>query len=543
MSYPGSPEFDAKNLEMSDIHFQGFGMLNNGLPNDLTHENAPDALEWFDESLMDEVVASMAVPEAEVSPFEADLSFIDDLAVPSIEKKWMFDLIFNDIIPYRFNDHFRLFPNIEFYRVLFYNRSDLMEIWGFVVRFHDWMSAVAASSPHQADEAIEALKFRATFYGWPGMLQKVSVPEAQPAENLSAQQQQELAIASAPPTATPSKEATEKSPRTQPLDQAEHQHALLKSELTIASTFQHKGIVQSMEHFKELDDAYGRYIKRAAGNAPQDDPSWPVSSEQQQAITDTSNFFELRKARERLANIAGSQERQEPDVAENPRKRHRGPCGRHNSEHSSARPKGMSKTDWALVNSQSTPVDLLEAVIHHRITAIEVELICWRLLKCAMEQQLGYTMRPLWSGPRTASTWEQFNTFSQRWSSICENLQVSASRDKYPQILSLFFANIPKDCKMIIHSLTRADWFCKFAGAPSKERGAKLSNDLLNGRRDIQNQVGRDTIKEKTSRQDWITSDDFEIRDKAGELVLKGGHLGDRKRRALAIRSQGGISG
>lgn len=106
---------------------------------------------------------------------------------------------------------------------------------------------------------------------------------------------------------------------------------------------------------------------------------------------------------------------------------------------------------------------------------------------------------------------------------------------------------------MIVHSLTRADWFCKYAGAPSKERGvssltsliagmlltiaqAKLSNDLLNGRRDIQNQVGRDTIKEKTSKQDWITSDDFEIRNKDGQLILKGGHLGDTKRRQLAIR-------
>ncbi|KAK1723676.1 uncharacterized protein BDZ83DRAFT_580265 [Colletotrichum acutatum] len=137
-----------------------------------------------------------------------------------------------------------------------------------------------------------------------------------------------------------------------------------------------------------------------------------------------------------------------------------------------------------------------------------------------MEQQLGFTMRPLWSGTRTVSTWEHFDTFSARWNSICSNLQ---------------------DCKMILHSLTRADWFCKYAGAPSKERGgAKLSNDLLNGRRDIQNQVGREMIKEKTSTQDWITTDDFEIRDKAGDLVLKGGHLGDKKRRQLALRSSEG---
>ncbi|KXH68993.1 hypothetical protein CSAL01_06610 [Colletotrichum salicis] len=67
---------------------------------------------------------------------------------------------------------------------------------------------------------------------------------------------------------------------------------------------------------------------------------------------------------------------------------------------------------------------------------------------------------------------------------------------------------------------------------------SKLSNDLLNGRRDIQSQVGRDTIREKMTLQDWTTSDDFEIRDKAGELVLKGGHRGDKRRRQLAVRAR-----
>ncbi|KAK1624441.1 hypothetical protein BDP81DRAFT_398526 [Colletotrichum phormii] len=254
-----------------------------------------------------------------------------------------------------------------------------------------------------------------------------------------------------------------------------------------------------------------RHVKRATGKAPQDDASWPTPSELQQAyvqklfesITDLSNFFELRKARERLGKIEHTQqERSSPDVAEKPRKRRRGLGEEDAGPDRPERPKGMSKTDWTLVNDQNTPVDLLEAVIHHRISGVEVELLCWRLLRCAMDQQQGFTMRPLWSGSRTVSTWEHFDAFSDRWQSICDNLRTGSA-------------------SMPVHR--------------RRNEARKLSNDLLNGRRDIQNQVGRDIIKKKTSKQDWIASDDFEIRDKAGELVLKGGHLGDKKRRQLAV--------
>lgn len=104
----------------------------------------------------------------------------------------------------------------------------------------------------------------------------------------------------------------------------------------------------------------------------------------------------------------------------------------------------------------------------------------------------------------------------------------------------------------------RADWFAKFASAPAKERGvcesiskvilrmatantssqAKLSNDLLNGRRDIQNQIGRETIREKTTTNEWTTTENFEIRTRDGSLVHEGDKIGDRGRRALAKRQK-----
>ncbi|KAK1522514.1 uncharacterized protein CCOS01_10226 [Colletotrichum costaricense] len=526
------PDFDVPDFDMSNFGLSSFAMNEPCMMNfdNRANGNALNAFQWPDEgNLMAEFIHGSpdASPVLAQSPFQVDLDIIDDLAVAPASKEWMFDVMLNDVVPYRYHDHLRLFPDIEFYRTLLYNRPNRDVIWGFVTRFHEWISSVAASSPDQADEVVTALQHRALFHGWPGTISTATGSESHSSQAPSTQHQQDLVSPSTSAVPTPVVVSAQGSKAASQLPvTTEHQHDLLKVELIVAPVFQYKGIIASMDHFTELNDAYERHVKREAGAAPEDDVSWPVSAEQQQSyvqklfgcITDLDDFFELRKARERLGNIQKTQqETLAAEPVENQRKRRRGPDGQTVSSDPAARPKGMSKTDWALIDENSTPVSLLEAVIHHRISAIEVELLCWRLLRCAMEQQKGYTMRPLWSGTRTVSTWEHFGTFSERWQSICNNLQ---------------------DCKMIVHSLTRADWICKYAGAPSKERGAKLSNDLLNGRRDIQNQVGRDVIKEKTSQQAWTTSDNFEIRDKDGELISKGGHLGDKKRRQLALRSR-----
>ncbi|KAJ0309587.1 uncharacterized protein N0V96_002997 [Colletotrichum fioriniae] len=435
------PDFGTPGLDMSDFDMPEFHMpnFNFDMPADGI---APVAFQWFDENPTTDFVSS-ATPVttvAQVSLFQADLDMLDDPTKPSESKMWIFDVFFNDIIPYRFHDHLRLFPNIEFYSTLLYNRSDRSTIWGLVVRFHEWISNVAASSPEDADEAIEALKLRASVHDWP---QKSSDDPDHSVKLASkdASIQQQLAM---PPSSTPPvPDAVPNTGHSRPLSPTRHKHPLLEAELVVTPVFQYRGIIENMEHSKELDSAYERHVKRANGETPNKDASWPASSEQQRAyvkklfesITELDDFFELRKARERLHRITNTQqEGWGPEAPENPRKRRRGGVTEDDSLNPSTRPKGMSKTDWALLNDQ--------------------------------------------------------------------------------------------------------DWFCKYAGAPSKERGAKLSNDLLNGRRDIQNQVGRDTIREKTSMHDWTTSDDFEIRNKAGELVLKGGHLADKKRRQLAVRNK-----
>ncbi|KDN71057.1 hypothetical protein CSUB01_07909 [Colletotrichum sublineola] len=459
--------------------------------------------------------------------FYEDLQVLDDPTVPYETKKWMFDTLLNDIVPYRYHDGPRMFPDISFYITLLYNRPNNEEVWGLVYRFHEWISMMVTFHPEEADQAIAALHLRAMTCGWPNApAQETSpaTPQIKQAQTLPEQGTVPEQTVIPEPLVLPTLATSLQAKRAKPNNpyETEHQHPTLTAELIAAPTFSYKGIVQNMDHFEELDHAYERHVKRAAGKAPNEDASWPLTAEQQRTyvkrlfshITDMGNFYELRKARERLTKLQASQQgRGSLEAAETPsRKRRRGA----EVQDAAARPKGISKTDWALMDAESTPMELLEAVIHYSISDVEIELLCWRLLRAAMEMQLGFTKRPLWSGSKTVAMWEHFDTFAERWQAICENVL---------------------DCKILVHSLTRADWVFKYAGAPSKERGGKLNNDLLNGRRDIQNQVGRDVIKEKTSRQDWTTSEDFEIRNKEGELVLKGGHLGDKKRRQLAVRN------
>ncbi|WYZ44899.1 hypothetical protein EsH8_VIII_000215 [Colletotrichum jinshuiense] len=458
-------------------------------------------------------------------PFQADLNILQDPAVPAQQKQWMLNIILDDIVPYRFSYGPRLFPELEFYTTLLGNRDDFIDIWCFVERFHSWIYYVALSSPEDTDSVIENLRLlrdSCSLSGQQNAAPRSTQGPGQTSMELSA------ALDQACQLQTPKRKTRA---RNAPL--TADQHPFLSAELQKPPTFTYQGIILNTDHFTELDAAYSTHVKRQPGMAPEDDPTWPHTAEKQReyvgalynSITNMQDFYELRKARatvkERTKNGINGPEANDlngeyldnngPGLAGRKRKR-----AGDNDEHR-PRPKGISKADWTLVDVGSTPLDQLEAVIHHRISDIEIEILCWKLLVSAKNAQRGITMRPLWSGTRTVSTWNHYDTFGERWAAICAEIL---------------------DCKILIHSLTRADWIAKFAGAPVKERGAKLSNDLLNGRRDVQNQVGREVIKEKTSSQDWMTSEDFKIRTRDGELVIRGAQLGDKTRRQLAIRPE-----
>ncbi|KAL0944888.1 uncharacterized protein CTRU02_202775 [Colletotrichum truncatum] len=459
--------------------------------------------------------------------FQADISVLQDILVPFEQKKLMLDIIHNEIVPYRYHDGPRLFPDLQFYSTLFYNRADFLEIWPFVNRFHTWISYLAFNSPEMTDEALRRLRTMVPGYA-PNM--KLSQIFQQPEHNPGPVFPPERPIQVLPQNQNledeapmPHKSASRK--KRAPVHR-DDDHPLLADELNRPANFSYRGIIRDMEHFEEVDDAYEWHVKRKAGQSPTEDATWPSTTVEQKEhvktlfdnITNMTNFYELRKATERLSSLLAQQAGEDSgpilvDEEGSSRKRQR--TNKAGKQAERLRPSGVNKADWELMNPESSAVDRLAAVVHHPITDIEIEILCWRLLMAAMNAQKGFTMRLLWSGQRTTSTWDFFETFAERWSVICEQLL---------------------DCKLLVHSLTRADWISKFASAPHKERASKLSNDLLNGRRDVQNQVGREVIKAKTGAKEWTTTEDFEIRSKDGSVIVKGGQIGDKARRKLAVR-------
>ncbi|KAI8165821.1 hypothetical protein K4K49_012607 [Colletotrichum sp. SAR 10_70] len=473
--------------------------------------------------------------------FQIDLDILQDPLVPSTEKEWMLDVILSQIVPYRFHQEPRLFPELSFYGILLNNREDFMKIWAFVTRFHSWIYGLASSSPAMADEAIESLRQMKRDLGIDlglgiggdlavdnnlglgidfGALAPIDLPLPEYPSPPG------TSVETSVPTTPQPKPQTYRTRAPKETTSRVPDHPLLAAELQKPATPAYEGVIRDLSHFQELDEAYNRHVKRPPGTAPEQDPSWPSTTEKRVeyvremylAIVKTDDFFELRKARERMskamAKVSNGAAQQEMGSSDNDSRKRKTTATNGNA---SERPKGLSKADWELLSETNSSMDRLNAVIHHKIVNVELEIACWRLLLAAEDAQLGFTMKPMWSGHRTVSTWDQFNTFGERWSAMCGELL---------------------DCKILVHSLLRADWFSKFASAPNKERAAKLSNDLLNGRRDVQNQVGRDVIRERTANEEWQASEDFEIRTREGSLVHQGNQIGDRTRRQLAKRQK-----
>ncbi|KAF9880124.1 hypothetical protein CkaCkLH20_02078 [Colletotrichum karsti] len=455
--------------------------------------------------------------------------------VPLSRKKMMLDIVFDSIVPYRLHDGLRLFPGVEFYQILLYNRQDFYAIWPFVARFHAWISPLAAMSAELADNELHRLRAMVPGYvsgavhDSPSSVETMYTPQTSP--QTSPQRSSQTSPAQFPENISSLHESP--SGYTYPEDQAEALeaddcNALLDEHLGCPPTLSYGGIIHNMDQFEKLNNAYHHHVQKKAGIAPLDDPTWPIEDDEQldcvktlfEQITNMSDFYELRKAQERLKACGVGEEGDDSTTTAASdetatRKRRRTTTG--SSRTDRPRPKGVSKADWDLMDPDNSPADLLTIIVHTQVSDLEIELMCWKLLVAAMNAQRGFTMRPRWCGQRAISTWDYFETFAERWEVICAQLL---------------------DCKLLIHSLTRPDWFSKFAGAPVKERASKLSNDVLNGRRDVQNQVGRELIKAKTQTNEWETSKSFEIRSKNGEVISKGAKIGDGVRRRLAVRAK-----
>ncbi|KAF6791046.1 hypothetical protein CSOJ01_14422 [Colletotrichum sojae] len=444
-----------------------------------------------------------------------------------------------------------MFPDLKFYFTLLGNRENFLDVWPFAARFHGWVYDAAVSAPSVVDDLVERLEQlrsqlglndTTNFFGFdlsqPNAFNYPSLSSVAQDLNFDALELDNFDFCrDIFGTDVPQPDETkQETPSTKPAAQKNpfvtgQEHTLLSSELQKPLETVYRCVINNGDHFRELDDVYNRHVRRESGIPSEEDSTWPRDAETQRQyvgkmfkhIVHTDNFYELRKARERLAIVKAKnggkstspEEPSEKDDGEPPKKRARKPKGGKDTSRAQARPRGVNKSDWELMDENITPAECLKAVTHHEFTNVEIELLCWKLLFAAMEAQKGFTMRPLWAGHRTVTTFNDYKTFADRWNSMCEELM---------------------DCKILVHSLTRADWFVKFASAPAKERSAKLNNDLLNGRRDVQNQVGREIIQERTESKDWMTSEDYEIRTKDGQVVCQGSKIGDKTRRQLAIR-------
>ncbi|TDZ49709.1 hypothetical protein CTRI78_v007908 [Colletotrichum trifolii] len=438
---------------------------------------------------------------------------LDTAVLRSIEAP---HLDFGDVVSWRFTVGPRLFPDREFYFTLLSKRDDFFAVWPLVDKFHSWVYQLAFDDPEKTDLVVKSL--RRMRDELPGTVPEVATEVAVP--GLFREPTPLMEAINTPSDESAKQQSFKKKTRARRSQQTAHQQPFLAEELKRQPTYSYSGIIRDNKHFAEVKWAYDTHLKWETRLAPEDDFSWPNTTDKEReyveamfnSIVNTDNFFELRKARERLKRAtaslgsgggAGSKRKRDMDHDD----------GAESSNED--KPHGISKLDWDLVNGTKTPFQLLGTVIHHNITDVEIELLCWNLLNTAKMAQLGFSMRPPWSGQKSASSWNQFDTFQERWSAMCDELL---------------------DCKTLVHSLTRADWFARFASAPSEERGGKLTNEVLNAKRDVQNQIGREIIKEKTGAKEWRNFEDFRIRTKDGELVYDGSHLGDAAQRDLAMR-------
>lgn len=210
----------------------------------------------------------------------------------------------------------------------------------------------------------------------------------------------------------------------------------LSEELKAPEQYQYRGLVHDEHHFKRVNDAYLRHGQQRAGLAAENDSSWPQSDDEKRqyvkklfdAITNTSDFHEARKARAKI-----------------------------DAHDAAARGKAPSASERVLADHNKSAVDRLEAVLHYKMSNLEVELVSWKILvrlrisglestevdtmivqEAAMACQQGHTMRALWAGERTNSQWDVFEKFEDRWNAICENMTVSGTKTPVTEQLGCY---------------------------------------------------------------------------------------------------------
>ncbi|KAF4837384.1 hypothetical protein CGCSCA4_v011911 [Colletotrichum siamense] len=395
--------------------------------------------------------------------FVHDLELLRSPTAPLSYKKRILDVLCDKVFPYRLHDGDRSFPPMEFYSYLLYNSPNRDYEWPLAFRFVTYFHQSSAAT---VDNVIQDLVSSRAAIVASGVLNE-SFGQAKPHQKHTHSRSgsamtNHAGVNNDKPEeflAPPAKRARAISiVREVPVDHKQ----LIATELDKACSFTYRKLITSIDHSTSVEKAYYRHVRKDAPDIASDN-TWPDTQDKMfayiqqavEAILDTSNFHEkdiaLEKARAWEAYEV-TQKAAEDEIntlsAQATRKRKR-------QTEVPKKPSPMTKLETTYADPSSSPSKLLHAA------------------RSAMSVQAGNTMKPNWASSGTPK-WEKYPSFASRWDAVCSNL---------------------RHHKVIVHSLLRQNWGDRLTAAPAGERKLKLGNKAINAKRDVQNRVGRETLR------------------------------------------------
>ncbi|KAJ0362048.1 hypothetical protein COL26b_013495 [Colletotrichum chrysophilum] len=383
--------------------------------------------------------------------FTHDLELLKSPTAPLSDKKRILDVLCDKVFPYRLHNGDRSFPPIEFYFYLLYNSLNRDFEWPLAFRCVTYFDQSSAAT---VDNVIQDLVSSRDAIVASGVLTE-SFGQAKPPQKHARSRSGSAMINHAGVNSNEPEEFLAPPPkraraisivREVPVDHKQ----LIATELDKPCSFTYRKLISSIDHSTNVEKAYYRHVRKDAPDAA-DDHTWPDTRDKMfayiqqavEAILDTSNFHEkdiaLQKARAWEAYEVTKkvvEDEMNTLAAQPSRKRKR-------QTEIPKKPSPMTKLETTYADPRSSPSKLLQAA------------------RSATSVQAGNTMRPNWASSGTPK-WEQYPSFASRWDAVCDNLR---------------------------------NWGDRSTAAPAGERKLKLGNKAINAKRDVQNRVGRETLR------------------------------------------------
>ncbi|KAK2774073.1 hypothetical protein CKAH01_13296 [Colletotrichum kahawae] len=380
--------------------------------------------------------------------FIYDLELLKCPITPLSDKKRILDVLCDKVFPYRLHDGDRSFPPMEFYSYLLYNAQNREFAWPLAFRCVTYFHQSTATT---VDNVIQDLVSSRAAIVASGALAE-SIGHAEPPQKHAHPRSGSAPLNSAGVNndepeeflALPAKRARTGQAPAIVKEVPEDQTFFIATELDKPCSFTYRKLITGIEHSTEVENAYYRHIRKDSPDAA-DDRTWPDTEGKSfayiqqavEAILDTSNFHEKDLALQK-AQAWEAYERTNKAVEDEINILESEPSRKRKRQAEvPKKPSPMTKVDKTYADPTSSPSKLLHAAVHHELGDIE---------RSAMTVQDGLTMKPTWAGSGTPK-WERYPSFASRWDAVCDNLRL------------------------------------------------KLGNKAINAKRDVQNRVGRDTLR------------------------------------------------